>query len=248
MSDFDALDRKLHQAAEEVRQAARTMTPPPLPGARTRTAPARGWLAFAGAFAVVALAVGVLPGLLRGTATGPTIPVGSGGTTTVPTTEPSVSAPVAQCSATGVPRPREQEGLPEAVAETRRQIIEAAMACDLEALDAISPEFFITHFGGGRFDELVRWEEEGDGKLGLLLQILDLSYGVQENEDHTWYVWPAAFAYDSWDEIPQEHVDELTAIMSDDLIAEMRDGWGAYAYWRTGIRSDGIWHFFVAGD
>lgn len=133
MSDFDALENRLTRAAEEVRQASRTVTPPPAPGTRPRAVPAaKGWLVFAGAFALVALAIGVLPLFDRGTGA----PVASP-STTVPVEPPSTDAPVAECSATGVPAPGAQEGLPENVAAKRQAIIDAAVACDFEALEAL---------------------------------------------------------------------------------------------------------------
>ena len=245
MSDFDALENRLTRAAEEVRQASRTVTPPPAPGTRPRAVPAaKGWLVFAGAFALVALAIGVLPLFDRGTGA----PVASP-STTVPVEPPSTDAPVAECSATGVPAPGAQEGLPENVAAKRQAIIDAAVACDFGALEALAPENFITHFGGGRFDQLVEWENDGEGKLGILLQILGMSHGVQETGDGaTYYVRPGAFAADTWDDITDEQMAEIRQLHTQQELDDMRQHFDGYAGWRTGIRADGTWHYFVAGD
>lgn len=247
MNDFE---NKMNRAAEELRQSTRSMTPPPVPGRHLEAAPAsRGWLVFAGAFAVVAITIGVLPLFDRG----PGTPVGSPSTTTpvvapsttVQTTESTVPA---ECSATGVARPPEPTGLPDQVNDVRLAIVEAVAACDLTTLEGLAAANFTTHFGGGGVEELRNWEEAGDGKLGILLQILGMSYGIQETGDGgTYYVWPAAFAYDSWDEISDEHMDELRAIYTDEELEQL-SLMGVYAGWRTGISADGDWRFFVAGD
>lgn len=246
MNDFE---NRMNRAAEEVRQSTKSLTPPP--GKHLQPAPARrGWLVFAGAFAVVAIAVGVLPLFDRD----PGVPVGSPDTTT-PVVPPSttVGTPVpttmpVECSASGVPVPPEPVGLPDQVNDVRLGIVEAASACDLATLEAMAADNFTTHFGGGGVEELRNWEEAGEGKLGILLQILGMSYAVQETGDgDTYYVWPAAFASDSWDDISDEHMDELRAIYTQEELDQL-SSFGVYAGWRTGINADGEWRYFVAGD
>ncbi len=248
MNDFE---NRMNRAAEELRQSTRSLTPPPTPGKHLEPAPAsKGWLVFAGAFAVVAITVGILPLFDRE----PGLPVGSSDTTTpvappettVVTTIPTTVA--AECSATGVAVPSEPTDLPDQVSDVRLGIVEAAAACDLATLEGLAAANFTTHFGGGGVEELRNWEEAGDGKLGILLEILGMSYGIQETGDgDTYYVWPAAFAYDSWDEISDEHMDELRAIYTEEELEQL-SLMGVYAGWRTGISADGDWRFFVAGD
>src|SRR5690606_11560853 len=194
MSDFDALENRLTRAAEEVRQASSTVTPPPAPGTRPRAVPAaKGWLVFAGAFALVALAIGVLPLFDRGTGA----PVASP-STTAPVEPPSTDAPVAECSATGVPAPGAQGGLPENVGARRQAVIDAALAGGFGVVEALAPAYFSAHFGGGRCAQPVEWENDGVGKLGTLPQIPGTSHGVQETGDGaTHYAWPGALAADT---------------------------------------------------
>ena len=104
-------------------------------------------------------------------------------------------------------------------------------------------------FGGGDASLLEEWENEGEGKLGILLTILDMSHAVQETGDgDTYYVWPGAFAADSWDEITDEQMAEIRELHTQEELDQMAEFFDGYAGWRTGIRTDGNWRYFVAGD
>lgn len=245
MSDFE---NRMKQAADEVRQSTQSMTPPPAPGTKPQVAPARrGWLVFAGAFAVVAITVGVLPLFDRG----PGASMGSPDTT-APVAAPSTTVPTTpptECSSTGVePRgPRNGEELPEPVSLTAEAIIEAAATCDVDGLVGIAGDI-TTSFGGGDAELLREWEETGDGKLDILLKLFDTTWVWEEAPDgQVYYSWPAAFAYDNWDDISDEHMEELRAIYTDEELDQL-SLMGMYAGWRVGITADGDWVYFVAGD
>jgi hypothetical protein len=209
---------------------------------------ARGWLAFAAVFVVVLIGLGLLP-LLTGPAqdVAETVPAPSTTAAAPTTTAAPTTVPEPACSASGIEAPPAQEGLPPAVAETRAAIAAASTSCDVTRLHELAGDL-LTSFGGGDFSSIQEWEEAGEGKLSVLVQLLGTRYAVQEIEgEPDTYVWPAAFVYDSWDEIPAEDLAELTAIFGQeemDLIA----GFGSYAGWRVGITEDGDWRFFIAGD
>jgi hypothetical protein len=257
---MEDLEKRILHAAEELRQVTRDYRPPGSPERRFPT-PA-GWLAFAVGFGLVALAIGILPSLLgsdQGPAgtTGTTSPVvvpSTAGDTTI-TTTPVTTVPSVECSSTGVEAPPVEEGLPDPVSEARAAIIAAALSCDYDALVALAGEPFTTSFGGGGSEMFQEWEETGQGKLGILVRLLGLSHARQEFEgdaaevlgSSVLYVWPAAFDYDSWEEIPQELIDELLVIYTQEEIDQIA-GFGSYAGWRTGITAEGDWVFFVAGD
>lgn len=241
---MNQLEDKLQKAAEEVRQVARYSTPP---GIRSRPNRLRtGWLVFAAAFATVILAVGIIPLLGSGDnpddVAGPSITA----STTIPAT--TSTTPFVQCSATGAPQPAEQSGLPDAVAATRGAIVAAATACDLNALAELGGPDLNTSFGGGGFQNIIEWEDAGRGELGTLVRLFDTPYAVQDLADQgVFYVWPAAFAYETWEEIPTADVEALLAIYTQEEL----DGialFGSYAGWRVGITEDGDWAFFIAGD
>lgn len=238
------VDDRLRTAATETRHYAAKQWPTPsshvVPPRRSR-----GWLAFAAAFSVVIVAFAALPWLMGvgrpDTASRPDPMVTP--TTTTPTT-----AAVPECSASGTPVPGRDESLPAAVAETRTAIVRAASQCDLQAVIDLAGPGFITDFGGGDADTFKTWEEDGEGRLGTLLGILDMSHAiVDDGNGGEIYVWPAAFAYDNWEDIPPAALDELLALYTREEVEQLSQ-LGVYGGWRAGIAQDGDWLFFVAGD
>lgn len=244
------IDERLETAASEVRDIARGRRTPPVP---SPSAAPRGWLAFAGAFVVVAT-IGLAASLLGsaetiepGGSSTPTSHLSTPTTTTSPLE--STDAPVPTCSATGVETPPAANGLPQAVADTRQAIIEAASSCSLAQLVEIAGDDLATSFGddAGTLN-LLEWEQGGRGELGTLLRILGTSYALIEPDGQpSIYVWPAAFAHDTWDEIPPDQLAELGAIYTQDELDQIAQ-FGSYAGWRIGIDESGKWLFFIAGD
>jgi len=243
MSD---LERKLERAAQEVREAAQHSMPPPI---ENRTpASHRAWFVFAAGFAVVVIVIGIIP-LLSGPTGDDT--VASSTITVAPTsTVPSVTTtPVSDdCSAFGMPLADVQDGLPDDVATTRQAIMAAAITCDYEALEILAPEL-LTSFGGGGFDNLQIWEEEGTYRpLAILVSLFDTPFATQDIEGNPrFYVWPSAFVYDTWDQIPATDLEPLAGIYTQEELDQIAT-FGSYAGWRIGITEDGEWRFFVAGD
>ncbi len=258
MKHLDEFEQRMEQAAQEVRQSAKSAVPPPLEtGARRPLS--RGWLIFAAAFGVVIVTLGVLPMISTPEDSGPangstptTTPAVA--STTVPgrvTTAPATVPPTVadDCSAAGLPMPAEQEGLPAPVADARRAIAAAAIACDYEALEALASPEFVTSFGGGGFENIPTWEEEGTyPALALLVQLFDTPYAFEDYEDlPRHYYWPSAFVYDSWEEIPAADMEALLTVYTQEELDQSAE-FGAYALWRIGITETGEWRFFVAGD
>jgi hypothetical protein len=135
------------------------------------------------------------------------------------TQDPDVVVETATVTETQTVRAPEP-GVPEAVALTRDALLEAARERDYDAL-------------------LKRTTDEEP--LEQLEQILELPYTLSRGI----YVWP--FAYDV------ESLGDLTAYERE-LLAPLGpletvfvEGTG-YLGWRAGIRPDGTWVFFVAGD
>jgi hypothetical protein len=257
MKHLDEFEQRMEQAAQEVRQSAKQAVPPPMETAR-RTLP-RGWLIFAAAFGVVIVTLGVLPMISSpedsGPASGPT-PATTPEVASTTVAEPVTTAPVtttppvvADCSAAGLPMPTEQEGLPAPVADARRAIAAAAIACDYEALEALASPGFVTSFGGGGFENIPSWEEEGTyPALALLVGLFDTPYAFEDYEDLArHYYWPSAFVYDSWEEIPPADIEALLTVYTQEELDQAAE-FGAYALWRIGITETGEWRFFVAGD
>lgn len=246
---MNRLEQRIEEAAEEVRQVSRLARPRDLAAARPQTS-AR-W-AFATAFVVV-IAIGIVPFLSRGT---DRVPMGSPGST--PVTTPSVPDPTTgdtapavelDCSAAGMPQAEAQPGLPDVVETMRAGIVAAATSCDYGALEALAGERLLTNFGGGGFESFYDWRDQGDDKLDLMVALLSMPAGLQVIEGQPdIYAWPAAFTYDSWDEIPEDELDALREIYTEEELGQSQEFFDGYALWRLGITEDGDWKFFLAGD
>lgn len=238
------VEERLDAAAAETRRLAATRTPVPI--SQPQRGKPRGWLAFAAAFAVVIVTFGLIPLLTGGNESQPaddSTPVSSAPADTAST---ETTADVS-CSAAGASVPSAAAGLPEPVATTRQAIIDAAAACDLDALEGLAAEGFNSSFGGGGVENLRRWEDEGTGRLGTLLDLFGMTHDTVETDDGVIYVWPAAHVYESWDAIPADLIEELRQIHTDEEL-DMFSEFGSYGGWRTGIDQDGNWLYFVAGD
>jgi hypothetical protein len=141
------------------------------------------------------------------------------------------------------PAPVAVSGLPESVAQTHAALLAAAEAHDEQALEAlIEPDEFRYTFGenvpGGA---LAFWrsidEQTGTDPIDTLARVLRLPYVLSQGI----FVWP--FAYDKE---PGE-MSEYERSLLGDLLPEGESGVG-YLGWRAGIRPDGRWIFFIAGD
>jgi hypothetical protein len=173
-------------------------------------------------------------------------------TTTVTVTQPVIvtftdTAPPAEtaCSASGLRIALPDQELPAPVAETRRRIFEAAIACDYDALQAIAledePGFTYSYGGETSAADYWRGEEERGGRpLAILVQVLAMPHTRNEAG---FYAWPTAYS-----EHPTEEAwNELEAVYSRDEINAWRE-FGSYLGYRVGITPAGEWQFFVAGD
>lgn len=151
--------------------------------------------------------------------------------------------PSGEVLTTGDPEP-----LPAQVEETRAAIAEAAAARDFDALEALIPEKGFTYTFGGPFSggPTAYWrqieKESTQRPLEALAAILEMPYTKVDDI----YVWP--FAYDR---DPATLTAAERALLSEVAgEAEIRQWteFGHYLGWRAGIKADGTWVFFVAGD
>jgi hypothetical protein len=164
-------------------------------------------------------------------------------------TEPT--EPAADCSTAGVRLTLPEQDLPEAVADVRRRVFDAAVACDYETLEQIAleeGEGFTFSYGAGPDDSAAEhWrevEESGSEEpLKALAAILTLPHTRNETGS---YAWPSAYSEAPTDADWQALAD--AGVYPDDVLEEMRAGGVGYLGYRTAITPDGDWQFFVAGD
>ena len=131
--------------------------------------------------------------------------------------------------------------LPSAVAEKRDAILRAAEDKNYEALGRLvdANEFEYTFGGPVEGGPVAYWQQlaaEGQDPLDDLAAILKMPYTLASGL----YVWP--FAYDKTSDTLTDYERELLAPLDTSFSGE------GYLGWRAGIRPDGRWVFFVAGD
>jgi hypothetical protein len=169
-------------------------------------------------------------------------------TQTVTQTETVATEPEVTCSTAGLRLTLPEQTLPAAVADVRKRIFDAAIACDYDTLELIALEkgAGFTFSYGGEADASDYWrglEEQGTEKpMRVLATILTLPYTRNETGS---YAWPTAYNESPTDADWQALVD--AGLYTQAQIDSMKAG-GMYLGWRTAITADGDWQFFVAGD
>jgi hypothetical protein len=140
-----------------------------------------------------------------------------------------------------------EPGLPEAVAETRDALLEAAADRDYDALGRLVPTTGFEYTFGGPVPggPVAYWRElertSNQRPLERLEQVLRMPYTLSRGI----YYWPFAYDVASADDLTA-HERELLAPLGP-LDSVFIEGTG-YLGWRAGIQPDGTWVFFVAGD
>lgn len=180
-------------------------------------------------------------------------PVGSPSEEASPTPTRSTES----CSATGMSANLEIQALPTAIAELRTQIAERAVECDYSGLEYLAlrgDEPFTHSFGQGgsramQISPAAYWaraERRGEDPLRKMVQILDTDFCIEEVSDgSSYYFWPSVMCSDATDADQREL--ERSGIYSEEELRQFEE-FGAYIGYRLGIRSDGDWMSFVAGD
>lgn len=156
----------------------------------------------------------------------------------------------AACSAAGLSPSPVPEELPKAVAEMRRSVVAAAAACDFGRLAALATPGTFSYSFGQSGDPAAAWraqEADANPVLRVLVELLDRPFASRPAGAGTQYVWPRAYAYDRWSEVPADAREELTPLYGPSDF-ENFERFGSYSGYRVGIAADGDWQFFIGGD
>ncbi len=150
------------------------------------------------------------------------------------------------------PVPTRHPELPEAVYATQKAIVEAARACDYDKLAelALAGDSQFTYSFGGGDRPATFWREAetaGLAPLRMLVELLDGPAAPREAGGTTQYLWPAAYAFESWQEVPPSARDDLSRIYGEEDLRRFEQ-FGSYVGHRAGITGSGDWIFFVGGD
>jgi hypothetical protein len=155
-----------------------------------------------------------------------------------------------ECSTSGLRLTLPDQELPPAVAEVRKRVFDAAVACDYDTLEQIALEKgagFTFSYGSGTdaseyWGEVEESSSEEPKPMRALATILTMPFTRNESGS---YAWPTAYS-----ENPSEGAWQALAasgLYSQDVVDQMKAG-GMYLGYRTAITADGDWQFFVAGD
>jgi hypothetical protein len=139
------------------------------------------------------------------------------------------------------------DGLPLAVAAAREAIFHAAGQRDYGRLRSLlDPDSFSYSFGE-KGNPIGYWREQEKGELPILGDILPGVLHTRFGRNDDVFVWPAAAAKEAsaWTEADLDSMRKL-GYTEDDI--RSFEQYGGYTGWRAGIRADGTWLFFIAGD
>lgn len=160
------------------------------------------------------------------------------GSSEEPASGPTSSTP------TTIPR----DELPSAVAKKRDAIVAAAKAFDYDGLGSLlDPENFSYSFGESG-DPVGYWRRlENVGHVPIMGDYLPVILGAPHALRGDTYVWPSAYGKSpsAW---TAEERQWLTNYFYTEQEVRAFERAGDYLGWRVGIRKDGKWLFFVAGD
>lgn len=138
------------------------------------------------------------------------------------------------------------ETLPASVEDTRQLIAEAAKAKDYEKLNSLAGESFSYTFGvdepGGFGKKLKELSAAGKDPFGLIIKL----FAMPHEKLGDIYVWPAFFTKEPKDWT--ENDLKLMATLATEKEIESYRQYGGYVGYRLGIREDGTWLYFIAGD
>lgn len=158
-------------------------------------------------------------------------------------------------SAALAPILRNTDLLPEAARKTHDQLVSAAKRADLQAIRELigtgdtATTLSIGGLEGDPIEFLKETSGDADGYelLAILLEVLEAGFvHVDAGTESEMYVWPYFFTWPFEKLTPQMKV-ELFRILTAGDVQDSAD-FGGYIFYRVGIRPNGQWDFFVAGD
>jgi hypothetical protein len=140
-----------------------------------------------------------------------------------------------------------RDQLPAAVAAKREAIVTAAHAMDYDRLRTLLDPAHFSYSFGESGDPVGYWRRlEEEGEVPILGDYLPVILSGPAARRGNIYLWPRAYAKKPSDWSAAER-RWLKNFYSEQEIRGFERA-GAYLGWRVGIRRDGTWLFFVAGD
>ncbi len=150
---------------------------------------------------------------------------------------------------------RDVELLPDAVRATHSKLVTAAKLGNVEALRELigTGETATSLSIGGLEGDPIAFLKETSGDddgyelLAILQEVLEAGFvHVDAGTENEMFIWPYFFTWPFEKLTPPMKV-ELFRILTAGDVQDSTD-FGGYIFYRIGIRPDGKWEFFVAGD
>ena len=170
--------------------------------------------------------------------------------TVTETLPPATAAPESECSTSALRLTLSEQELPPAVADVRKRVFDATVACDYDTLEEIALEqgegFTFSYGADTDASEYWRQAEESAEEpkpLRALAAILTLPHTRNESGS---YAWPTAYDESPTAEDWQALVE--AGLYDVETVEQMKTQGTGYLGYRTAITADGDWQFFVAGD
>jgi len=134
--------------------------------------------------------------------------------------------------------------LPEAVARTRKAIMDAASRGDINALAAlIDPDRFTSHPDIG--NPIVAWKEH-PLVLDTFVKLLDMPFAIRPADGFDVYVWPS-FTQRDLSTLTPDELNLLVTIGITQKDVDSMVAFGGYTGPQLGIAADGTWLFYGNG-
>jgi hypothetical protein len=173
--------------------------------------------------------------------------------TELPPTTPADTTPAGEgaCSTSGLRLTLPEQDLPPTVADVRKRVFDAAVACDYDTLEQIADEkgkgFTFSYGSSTEASEYWRDLEENSLVTPKPMRALAtiLTQPFTRNESGS-YAWPTAYSESPTEEAWRDLV--YSGLYSADVVDQMREQNTGYLGYRTAVTADGDWQFFVAGD
>jgi hypothetical protein len=138
--------------------------------------------------------------------------------------------------------------LPPGVAEKREQIYGAAVKQQYDGLASLLDPATFNYSLGEEGDPIGYWRRQEKDEIPVLGDVLPTVLHTRFGKNEDIYVWPSATSklVQDWTE---EDVQAIrTAGYTEADIQAFREQIGGYAGWRVGIRENGTWLYFIAGE
>ena len=150
---------------------------------------------------------------------------------------------------------RDISKLPEPVRRMRQLILEAAKKGDIEGLRpliGLGESATNLSIGGVDGDPIAYLKEtsgddEGYEILAILIEVLEAGFvQMDAGTEEELFVWPYFFAWPLEGLNKAQNVELFRILTAGDV--QDSNEFGGYIFYRVGIKPDGSWSFFVAGD